>query len=551
MHILNAIAIKYKGLECLGGGMFNNHRHLLILIGTNVSVLLVLALLLNAMEVSFATSTAALIIISSLSIAAIQHFLQSSNRTSMGSAAEDDPCEVTAKYNEAGRRIIDTTSGLAINSAEVAFFIEKLAASITHSGEDANQIAKSTKELVANTKQINHSAATTAELAHKAMSASSDSREQLMENVESISHLNTDVTSASERIQVLADKAIEIQGITDVIDSIAQQTNLLALNAAIEAARAGEQGRGFAVVADEVRALASKTADATDRIGQMLREITSETQNTTEVMTSVVDKSQNFVEVTQSLSEAMVNINNLMQESSVSIEIISGALKEQDETTEKLSGSIANIGEFLQERATEIQKVSKDANQLARSTETIFVHLEEFHTDSLLETMSQQAAKTAQEIGELFESEIDKGNITQGQLFDRNYKEVPNTNPQKHVTQFDQFTDEVLPAIQEPLLEEFPEMIYAGAVDNNGYFPTHNNKFSHPMTGDYEEDIAKSRNKRIFNDPTGSRCGAHQETYLLQTYKRDTGEIMHDVSAPIYVHGQHWGGFRIGFKAAN
>ena len=107
----------------------------------------------------------------------------------------------------------------------------------------------------------------------------------------------------------------------------------------------------------------------------------------------------------------------------------------------------------------------------------------------------------------------------------------------------------MLPDIQEPILDTHDFIIYAGAVDKNGYFPTHNNKFSHPLTGDYATDLANSRTKRIFNDKTGSRCGSNTESFLLQTYKRDTGEIMHDLSAPIYVNGKHWGGFRIGYKA--
>lgn len=83
----------------------------------------------------------------------------------------------------------------------------------------------------------------------------------------------------------------------------------------------------------------------------------------------------------------------------------------------------------------------------------------------------------------------------------------------------------------------------------NGYFPTHNKCFDQPLTGNYDVDLVKSRSKRIFNDPTGIRCGSHTESFLLQTYKRDTGEIMHDLSVPIYVGGKHWGGFRVGFAA--
>ena len=78
----------------------------------------------------------------------------------------------------------------------------------------------------------------------------------------------------------------------------------------------------------------------------------------------------------------------------------------------------------------------------------------------------------------------------------------------------------------------------------------HNLKFSRPLTGQYEVDLANNRTKRIFSDRTGSRCGSNRDPFLLQTYKRDTGEVMHDISAPIFVFGRHWGGFRIGYRTA-
>jgi len=161
------------------------------------------------------------------------------------------------------------------------------------------------------------------------------------------------------------------------------------------------------------------------------------------------------------------------------------------------------------------------------------------------------AQDRAKQIGELFEQAVQSGQLSQDDLLDRNYQPIPNTDPQKYSTRFDQFTDRVLPAIQEPILRDNDFVLYAGAVDDNGYFPTHNKRYSQPLSGNYERDLVNNRTKRLFNDRTGSRCGSNTEPFLLQTYKRDTGEIMHDMSAPIMVFGQHWGGFRIGYKSTD
>lgn len=90
--------------------------------------------------------------------------------------------------------------------------------------------------------------------------------------------------------------------------------------------------------------------------------------------------------------------------------------------------------------------------------------------------------------------------------------------------------------------------MFAISTTPEGYVPTHNAAFNHPPSGDAAVDAAKSRGKRLFNDRTGIRCGSHRQALLLQTYMRDTGELMHDLSVPIMVQGRHWGGLRLGYR---
>jgi methyl-accepting chemotaxis protein len=249
------------------------------------------------------------------------------------------------------------------------------------------------------------------------------------------------------------------------------------------------------------------------------------------------------------LAISLSDINQQMSESSEASNHISNALQEHNATSGEISTAIVHLHDFLLEKSKETHLISGKAAGLCESTESIFIELAEFETGSSVENICQQAQTAAQQIAKLFSEKIAANQITQQALFDFKYHAIANTEPKKYHTSFDKFTDAVLPAIQEPLLAATPEAIYAGAVDINGYFPTHNNIFSQPLTGDIEHDMVHSRTKRMFNDPTGIRCGKHTSKFLVQTYKRDTGEIMHDVSAPIIVNGKHWGGFRIGFNA--
>jgi len=465
------------------------------------------------------------------------------------SKIEEDKNSTADKLTVTGDHLGRKASELAINSAEVSFFLEQLSHAIDNSSADVDRLATAAEQMSVNSKQINDNAVLAAKQTNQAMQESSSNSNQLSDNINIVNQLNVAVNNASTKIQSLEHKALEIQSITDVIDGISGQTNLLALNAAIEAARAGEQGRGFAVVADEVRALAAKTADATYQIGEMLKQISDETTETTAVMAQIVEQTNSVVTTMTDLSAGFGKMDQMMTDSSSASAQISQALNEQDFAASEISTSVVNLHDFLVDKSSETLSASKQAETLSTSTEDIFVYLSEFESNSIITTMCLQAQLAATAVGELFEHSIKENKISSQHLFDFNYQALGNSEPKKFTTNFDKFTDQNLPQIQEPLLAEFEDMIYAGAVDINGYFPTHNKCFSKPLTGNAEIDVVNNRTKRLFDDPTGIRCGKHTDKFLLQTYKRDTGEIMHDVSAPIYVQGKHWGGFRIGFKA--
>jgi methyl-accepting chemotaxis protein len=165
-----------------------------------------------------------------------------------------------------------------------------------------------------------------------------------------------------------------------------------------------------------------------------------------------------------------------------------------------------------------------------------------------------RAIEAAQRIAQALEEAASRGKLSQDALFDNNYGPIEGTNPQQFRTQFLGTLEEILPAIQEPLLASDPRMVFCVTVDRNGYLGVHNNIYSQSQRpGDVTWNTANSRNRRIFDDRAGLSAARSVRPYLIQNYPRDMGNgvtiLMREIDVPIRVLGKHWGGFRTAYKS--
>ncbi|MGL6156621.1 MAG: methyl-accepting chemotaxis protein, partial [Ralstonia mannitolilytica] len=304
-----------------------------------------------------------------------------------------------------------------------------------------------------------------------------------------------------------------------------------------------------------VKQLAGQTADATRRIETTLADLSGQTDKLIGDSSANVSRAQRVDAGTQAIGavigvagEAIARFDaeaTSIAESTAAIEAECASLAhEVDAMAEGVKQSSHNI-DSAQQQLAGLLGASETLIRLTASTgvkggDTPFIE-------------AVQAA--ARKIGVLFESALARGDISEADLFDRAYQPVPNTDPPQYLTRFTALTDRALPAVQEPLLALDPRVVFCAAVDNNGYLPTHNLKFSQPQGSDPAWNAANSRNRRLFTDRTGLGAARNTEAFLLQTYRRDMGNgtfvMMKDVSAPIYVRGRHWGGFRMGYKVVS
>ena len=152
----------------------------------------------------------------------------------------------------------------------------------------------------------------------------------------------------------------------------------------------------------------------------------------------------------------------------------------------------------------------------------------------------------AKAVATILEEAVDNKVLTLSDIMDIDYVKMPGFDPAKYHTKYDAYTDKALQSFQDEFLK-LPDILYAGLMDRNGYAPTHNSRFSKPLTGDYDTDLKWNRTKRIFKDEISTIDARNIKPGLAQEYRRDTGEVIWDISSPIYVKGEHWGCFRVGF----
>ena len=268
-------------------------------------------------------------------------------------------------------RVSETATSVASASAQISSSTEEMAAGSQEQTTQSEEIARAVEQMAKSIAVNSENAGEAAHTAEKAKGAAEQGGKVVLDTVNEMKQIANVVRESAGTIQNLGKSSDQIGEIIGVIEHIADQTNLLALNAAIEAARAGEQGRGFAVVADEVRKLAEQTTKATKQIAGMIQQIQSDSHGAVRTMANATQQVDAGIVLADHAGVSLQEIVEISQKVTHMVSQIAVANEEQSSTSEQISKNMEAIASVTQQTASGTQQIARAAEDLNRLTETL------------------------------------------------------------------------------------------------------------------------------------------------------------------------------------
>jgi len=287
----------------------------------------------------------------------------------------DNFCKVLERVRKAA---VDVQS----SANEILIASEEMSSGAIQQDQEITNTSSAVEQLTVSMKQVSNNAEASAEAARRALDAAEQGNRSVHDTLEGMQRIRSSVQATAKRIKALGDRSLEISEIVNVINDITEQTNLLALNAAIEAARAGEAGRGFAVVADEVRKLAEHSRNATKDIAALIKAIQAETNDAVVVMEEGTKEVEIGAKLADQAGKALEAISTVVRQSAELVQEISLASKQQVRGTEGVANAMQIISNITRQTSQGARQTSRTVEQLVHMSEQLNEALSQFRVSS-------------------------------------------------------------------------------------------------------------------------------------------------------------------------
>jgi methyl-accepting chemotaxis protein len=449
-------------------------------------------------------------------------------------------------------QLANRIGGLGVELADVAGKVQEVANRFADQSQRFGHLQKTAETMVSANHDIANASQAVQSATCVAVSDITQSRTVVENAVKHIAELIEAVGRIETRLSAVGNALADVAKVSGTIEAIAKQTNLLALNATIEAARAGAMGRGFAVVASEVKSLAEATRQATHQIGDTVRGLDGQVGSLIGESSEASLRAKNAGEGASQIQGIIARVQEGVTRVGAEIDGVARAATSNLAHCDSVIGELQTLAKGVDLSSTDLKQADGRVANLLDVSEGLIALIADSGVETSDAPLIRVVVDTAKRIAQRFEDAVARGEIRPEQLFDENYREIGGTDPKQYMTDYVEFTDRVLPEIQDPIQKSDPRIVFCVAWAKGGYLPTHNPNYRRPQGNDPVWNNANCRNRRLFNDRAVKKVAANTRPFLVQTYRRDMGGgnfvLMKDLSSPIFVRGRHWGAFRMGFR---
>lgn len=432
---------------------------------------------------------------------------------------------------------------ISINTARLQSHTRECEAMASQQAQDAEGLSVRGTQISSLSQQTSDTVTNAAGIFSEQLQGMRNTQEQLADLQQRVSRVTEQMQSFSQVVIQLSQRAKSVEDTNRLIKDIALQTHLLALNAGVEAARAGEAGRGFAVVASEVGKLAervnSATGDIVQHTGEILSLVSSSESQSQAIFTDMQASDQLVGEFAMQFNGLVRDLGDMGSQLTEAADHVA----QVNQTNQEMNTAIARVADHSSILRQRMQSMRDQVRGVRDQTESLQEMLAAWRTGATpFDTLAEHLARQRDFAISLLQQARAEGL----DIFDKDYRQIPGSQPPRYHVAYDRTIDQGLQQFLDSQLDRVPHGYYAILVDINGYAPTHNSYCSRPPTGELEHDTLHCRDKRLFDDQISKGAIANRGGVLCQTYMRDTGEIITDVSLPLDIDGQRWGAVRIG-----
>lgn len=450
-------------------------------------------------------------------------------------------------------RVADRAGALSLEVADVAGVLHTISgqlsdqsvvlASLTDAGA---QMAESGAGIVVSTESAKCAALEVRNemaRARNTLNEAISSIRQVIETADSIAELSLSLEIAIKNVARA----------TTEISAISRQVNLLALNAQIEASRAGVSGAGFAVVAQEVKSLSQQTSRATSEIGSTVADLSSQLEvllrNSKQGRAganSARGATHSIMELYGRIETSVCSMEARSQEISEAAGDISVRAHSVVEGIAGLSDGVCTCDRRLKDATNRLEHLHNISDELT----TLTAGFEGSPTADT--TYVKYALEGASLVESILGGKIAEGSLREADLFSDLYEPIHGTNPQQHNTAYVAILERICGPTIERIGSIDATVVSAGMFDRNGYLAVTTRALSEPQTADVARNDAVSRNKRFHKNRATIRACSNRKMFLLQGYRREisgTVTLLKDASAPIVISHRHWGAIRVIYRA--